>query len=68
MQYTNNIMTVFKIHLYVDVYWCTDVSKCSLKIMNKFPTEKLFIRYRNVLTMKYFLNSYSPVHKYKGYR
>ena len=56
MQYTNNIMTVFKIHLYVDVYWCTDVSKCSLKIMNKFPTEKLFIRYRNVLIMKYFLN------------
>ena len=54
MQYTENIMTVFKMHLYVDVYRCTIVSKRRVKIINKFPTEKLFIRYRNVLTKKYF--------------
>ena len=54
MQYTNNTMAVLKMHLYVDFYQCTIVSKCSLKIINKFPTEKLFIRYGNVLPNKYF--------------
>ena len=54
MQYTDNIMTVFKMHLYVDVYRCTIVNKRRLKIINKFPTAKLLTRYRNVLTKKYF--------------
>ena len=42
MQCTENIVTDFKMHLYVDVYRCTIV-KCvrRLNIINKFPTEKL---------------------------